>query len=285
MATRGANPTTRQRNLRRRLRELRTQDGRTAAAVALALGWSESRLARLETTSVRPKIAAVQQLLDEYGIEASERDRILGLVEDARARGWWDDYQDIVKDRALIYVGLEAEASHIRTYEAQLIPSLLQTPEYAAAALERRLPWPDEQTLARQVELRKRRQQVLSGPRPATMWAIVDEAALHRVIGDPKVMRDQLAHLVELGRHDHIHIQVLPFAAGAHAGTSTFIALDFPDSVDPEVVYLESIGSSTFVEDLPRVETFRLAFESMVRQAWSVRASRTFIEKLLSELG
>lgn len=284
MATRGAGPTIRQRHLRRVLKRLRTERGRSAADVAQALGWSESRLTRLETTSTRPKAAAVEQLLDIYGItDPAERAHILGLVTEARERGWWDDYADIVTDRGLIYVGLEAEASHIRVYEALYVPHLLQTPEYARAVLERRLPWPGDGKLRRQVEMRTRRQQVLTSAHPPTLWVILDESVLHRVVGGPKVMRDQIAHLVEMSRLPNIHLQLLPFAAGAHAGTTTFVVLDFPDSVDPEVVYLESVGANTFVEQVTRVEMFRVAFESLIKQAMYVSATRTLLEKLLSE--
>lgn len=288
MEARRTGPTIRQRELRRKLQDLRADAGRTALDVAKALGpgWSASRLVRMEKTSTRPKPEAVVQLLDEYRItDRAERSRILNLVAEARERGWWDDYQNIIRDRAAIYVGLENDASGLRTYESQLVPSLLQTPEYARAALERRLPWPDAGTLDRQVELRMRRQQVLTGPHPLTMWAIIDEAALNRMVGGPQIMRDQLAHLVEMSRRSHVHIQVLPFGAGAHAGASTFIVLDFEDSVEPEVVYLESVGASTFVEDAEQVELFRVAFESLLDDAWSVIETREVLEKLLPKLG
>jgi hypothetical protein len=240
----------------------------------------------MEKTSTRPKPEAVVQLLDEYRItDRAERSQILNLVAEARERGWWDDYQDIIRDRAAIYVGLEHDASGLRTYESQLVPSLLQTPEYARAALERRLPWPDAGTLDRQVELRMRRQQVLSGPHPLTMWAIIDEAALHRMVGGPKVMRDQLAHLVDIGRRSHVHIQMLPFEVGAHTGASTFIVLDFKTSVEPEVVYLESVAASTFVEDAEQVELFRVAFEVLLDDAMTVIETREFLGKLLARSG
>lgn len=285
MATRQS-PTVRLRRLGAELKRIREQQKLSVLHVAGALGWSTAKLSRIESgVGTMPQISNVKKLLDLYGIhDGPERDTAIALTHQARKRSWWHAVKDALEPGYATYIGLEDEASRIRVYDANIVPSLLQTDAYAAANIRGQMPGIPDDVFDLHMHVMRHRRELLNAEPPLDLWAIVDEAALRRTVGGTDVMRDQLGHLVEMGRLRHVHLQVLPFSAGAHAGVCPFAVVDF-GSVDPEVVYLRTVARTVWMEERAHVVRFRVAFESMIEQALSVRASRTLIEKLLTELG
>ena len=153
-----------------------------------------------------------------YGVsDPDERDSLLDLVRQANQPGWWRDFDDVMPGWVESYIGLEEAASTLRTYETHFVPGLLQTPDYARAVLASGMPPLQGHDLDRGVELRLRRQRVLSRSNPLRIWAVVEEAALLRHVGSEDVHRRQLEHLLEVTARPHISVQLLPVANSAHA--------------------------------------------------------------------
>ncbi|MGH3941824.1 MAG: DUF5753 domain-containing protein, partial [Pseudonocardiaceae bacterium] len=222
-----------------------------------------------------------------YGIiEEEQREEFLALARQANAPGWWHQYGDILSSWFEVYLGLEQAASRIRTYEAQFIPGLLQTEEYARAVI--RLshthgPIPDTE---RRVALRMARQELLtpSGPNATTLWAVLDEAALRRPLGSREVMRTQLERLVELAEYPNITLQILPLRIGSHAAAGgTFTVLRFPEPDLPDIVYIEQLTSALYLDKRQDIDKYLAVLENLCVQAMSPTETCEFIKKILTE--
>ncbi|MFI6575193.1 helix-turn-helix domain-containing protein [Nocardiopsis sp. NPDC050513] len=251
-------PTIRRRRLSEELRQLRAAKGYTLEQAAEKLEWSRAKIANIETGKrLRPYVSDVGLLLDVYEVtNPARREALLELTRQSRAKGWWTSYGDLL---AGAYIGLEAEASSIATYQVGAIPGLLQTAHYAAASARAALNAPDD--VERGVDIRMRRQQILRRDNPPRLWAIIDEAALVRPATSdaPEVMREQIRHLIACAKGANtITIQVLPFSKGLHAGTGgPFVLLDFPNPMDRPIVYLETRNDGLYLEKQEEIADYR----------------------------
>jgi hypothetical protein len=130
--------------------------------------------------------------------------------------------------------------------------------------------------IARWLEFRMSRQQVLTGDEPVEFEAIFDEAILHRPIGGPEVMHEQLMHLVEVAQHRNVTIHVLPFTAGAHAGSAgAFTIFEMPTAY-PDVAYIETRAGSIYME-AEGVEPFNRAYDNLKVSTLSPEDSLAFL--------
>jgi transcriptional regulator with XRE-family HTH domain len=213
------NPTVRRRRLGSELRKLREQKGMTAEEVAARLLVSQSKISRLENGRRSISQRDVRDLCGVYGVEDVRIvDSLMQMAKESRQQGWWHAFGDIPYS---VYIGLETEAASLRVFEPQVVPGLLQTTAYASAVIAGNLPEASPEQVDKRVSVRMRRQERISAAdSPLRMWAVIDEAALCRKVGDNQIMREQLHHLVELSRLPHVTVQVLPFEAGAHPGLS-----------------------------------------------------------------
>lgn len=279
-------PTVRRRQLGAALRRLREGAGLSLDDAANVLECGRSKISRIETghRGIRPK--ELRELLTEYGIDQERQAALLEVARHSALRGWWNSYGNVLSETYRDYISLEASASAIWTYEAQYIPGLLQTEAYARAVAASSLvkETPDEQ--ATFVKVRLERQQVITSTTPLDLWAVVSEAALRQMVGGAKVMREQLAHLVELAnRLPNITIQVLPFAVGAHAGTSgPFVILKFPESPELGVVYLEGQTGGIYLETTNDCERYALVFDHLRASALPTETSVHLIESMAKDL-
>jgi transcriptional regulator with XRE-family HTH domain len=293
-------PTVRLRRLAAELRRLREQDGRTADQAAKALGWSKPKLLRLENRlATKPQAAMVCELLDLYGVSGDRRDAILTLVREARQRGWWQPYTGALTSGHATYIGLEDEADVVRTYEGTVVPGLLQTEDYARATIQGVAPGLAADVVESRVEIRLHRQRLYrqrlllaaddeqpnAGQPLKRLWAIFDEAVLHRVVGGPQVMRGQLQHLLAAAAHPSVVLQVIPFSAGAHPGIpGSFVHLTFAQPLDPEVVYVDSPAGQALIEEDAEVAVFRGTFEQLKGAALPQDKTVDMIEKQLKAM-
>ncbi|MEU7144057.1 helix-turn-helix transcriptional regulator [Nocardia sp. NPDC046473] len=229
------------------LRRLREAKGITREAAGDAIRGSHAKISRLELGRTGFKDRDIRDLLSLYGVnDAEERERFLDLARQANEPGWWHRYSDLLPQWFGTYLGLEQAASKIRTYEAHLVPGLLQTPEYARAVVA--LGYEDVDT-DRRVQVRQRRQEILHRSDPPIVWAVIDEAALHRPVGGPRVHREQMEHLIQLAELPTVTIQVLPYSSGEHAAAgSSFSILRFAESELPDIVYLEHLTSALYLD-------------------------------------
>jgi transcriptional regulator with XRE-family HTH domain len=270
------NPTVRRRRLGAELRRLREQKGMTAEDVAQQLLVSQSKISRLENGRRSISQRDVRDLCTVYGVtEDAMVDGLMTMARESRQRGWWHAFGDLPYS---VYIGLEQEAAKILVYESLLLPGLLQTREYAEALVAGIQPDRDAEAVRRRVEVRMQRQERIQGELPVDLWAVIDEAALTRTVGDPEVMRGQLEHLAQLGELPHINIQVLPFRSGAHPGMSgAFSILEFPESADTAVVYLEGVTSDLYLEKEPDVRRYTGLYEHLRASALSTVESKALI--------
>jgi transcriptional regulator with XRE-family HTH domain len=270
-------PTVRRRELGALLRKLRTEKGLTVEQAADQLMFSMSKLSRMETGHGAPSRRDVRDLCALYEVtDEAERKRMMNLAVEGRQAGWWQSYD---LNQFADYVGLEADAVSVKNYQSILIPGLLQTPDYARAVNEAVIPQPDPERLEEQTEVRLRRQDRLTQDPPLRFGVILDEAALHRVIGGPAVMEAQLRHLTELSKLPNVTLQVIPFSAGGHpAMDSTFNVLEFADAV-PGVVYVEGLVGWVYMKRSQDVERYARVFERLCHVALPPRESVELIEK------
>jgi transcriptional regulator with XRE-family HTH domain len=277
-------PSVRRRRLGAQLRRLRDDAGFTLASAAERLGMPRAKLGKLETSELKTvKPSDLDAMLALYAVEdAQARELVELLARDAKIRGWWWKYRDLFGPEPL--PDFEAEASVIRTFEPQVIPGLLQTPEYAEAVF-RGGRYTSPERIVRQVEARMERREILQRfDSPARLWAVIDEAALRRPMGGPEVMRTQCEYLLRVGALPNIDLHVLPFAAGAHAALSgSFVILDFPEALDPTIVYTDTVGSGLFEESPDEVGQYETVFGDVTAAALTTAASAEFIEAIQKE--
>src|SRR5690606_15672544 len=212
-----------------------------------AIRGSHAKISRLELGRTGFKERDIRDLLTLYGVtDAAEREAFLDLARRANEPGWWHRYSDLLPQWFGTYLGLEQAAGKIRTYEAHLVPGLLQTPDYARAVLAL---GSDDADTDRRVAVRRRRQDILRRTDPPIVWAVIDEAALHRPVGGSRVHLEQIAQLIGYSDLPNGAVQVLPYSAGEHAAAgSSFSILRFAESELPDVVYLERLSSALYRE-------------------------------------
>jgi hypothetical protein len=251
------------------LRRLREAQGVSREDAGWEIRSSESKISRMELGRVGFKERDVADLLTLYGLDdADERDRLLALARDANTPGWWHRFGDVLPNWFQSYLGLEAAAALIRTYEVQFVPGLLQTKEYARAVVLLGHERAAAEEIERRVNLRMARQQLLARPDPPHLWAVVDEAALRRPIGGHDVMRGQIEALIDATKLPNIRLQVIPFLAGGHAAAGgAFSILRFPDQDLPDVVYIEQLTSALYLDKRDDVDQYAVAMETLCVEA------------------
>lgn len=262
-------PTVRRRELGALLRKLRKDKDLTVDQVTTYLECSASKISRIETGQRGATPRDVRDLCDLYGVtDQAERGRLVGLAREGKQQGWWQSYD--LPFATPMYVGLEAEAVRIKDYDSAVIPGLLQSADYLRALHDDPLPEPTDRELTpelveRRVEARLIRQQLLTRrqPPPLEFWAIMDEAALHRLIGGPAVMGAQLKRVVEAMQLPNVTVQVIPYSIGPHpALDSTFNILEFSGAA-PHLVYSEGLAGFIFMEREEDVERYNDVFRHL----------------------
>ncbi|MGR6913032.1 helix-turn-helix domain-containing protein [[Actinomadura] parvosata] len=280
MPSQQGSPTVRRLRLGQELRLLRERRNFTGAKAARELGWSPSKVSRIEAAKTMPSAEDIKSMVKLYRADGDKLEELVGLLRDAEQRGWWEDYEDTLPEEYTRFLGLEAEAIHQRDWEPQVVPGLLQTEGYAREVIlaTRGISRLTHSGVRSRVEARLDRQQrVLHRPDPCRMSVILDEAALMRRFGEPSVMREQMEHLLEVSLLSHVSVQVLPLDSLHPVNTGAFIHLKFAEFDD--VVYLEQLYSARFVEDLERVAGYETAFDHMRSEALDEDDSRILIQR------
>lgn len=271
--------TMRRRRLGAELRRLREGTGLTGDQVAERLDWYGAKVSKIETGRIAVGWGDVSDLLDLYGIEDDEtRERLIALARESRRReGWWQPYSDLLSKNNRTLIDLEVSASSLRIFEPLVVPGLLQTPDYARAIITSRLEY-EEKEVQRRVELRMQRQAVVAKDGSLDLWAIIDEAALHRENGGSQVMRDQLLRLAEVAEEPGVQVQVIPNRVGAHAAMSgSFGLFSFADDGDPDIAFIENVAGTLYLERKEDIAACSIAFEHLRTAAFSLPQSLDLI--------
>lgn len=275
----------RQRRVAAELKKLRELALLTADEVAGNLGWSPSKVSRVENAKIRLKPDDVERLLGLYEVHGEQRSTLLSLVAADGRKKWWDAYADILAPDDLTLISFEAEASSAWNYEPMVVPGLLQTEAYARRIIYMwhslsNIPPPD---MERRLEVRMTRQQVIRSGRPLKLAVVIDEAVLRRQIDERAVMREQLLHLVETSELPNVEVRILPLHGQHVTSTGPLMSLQIPDFGD--VVYLENfLNGRLYIDDAAVIYQHALVFEQLSDAALDLDASRRLIIKTADEL-
>ena len=207
------------------------------------------------------------------------------LAKESKQRAWWQNY-DEVASRSSIYIGLEEAATEISWYETIRVPGLLQTPDYTRAIIRAIIPGLSTEAVDQYVASRMERQQVLSAKPPLRLWVILDEAVVRRQVGGPKVMHDQLNHLIEVAaQFPNVTLQFVPYSAGGHAGMDgAFSIMTFPQGSLSDVVYIEERTGHLFLDQEDDLAVFREVFNHLRASASSRDESMAILERIAQDI-
>ncbi|MFJ4980508.1 helix-turn-helix domain-containing protein [Streptomyces coeruleorubidus] len=276
--------TTRRRQLGATMRKLRSRTGLTLEEAGRLVGVSKATVSRYETTAGPVKWIVVDALCREYGATDAERRAVVNLAKNAKERGWWSSFADSIPESMNLLLTLEDEAVRENHFCCVYVPGLLQTREYSTALQKANEVPLESAEIERLVDIRMKRQEILTRPKPLHLWAILDESVVRRVVGSPAVMKEQLDRLLEANESPHITLQVLPFSKGAHAAAlGSFVIIGGPEPA-LDVVYVDFHTGSLFLEKEEELERYRLAFEYLRAQALDMEASSALIHRARKEL-
>ncbi len=276
----GTSPTVRRWELGALLRELRHEAGLSVEDVARHLLCSQAKVSRMETGQRAATLRDVRDLSTLYKVPEEQQQRLMSLAREARQEAWWQKY-DVPYTT---FIGLEAAAVSISCYELGFVPGLLQVEPYARAALRGQLPNASSSAIQDRVEVRMGRQELLSRDEPPDLWFVLDESVLRREVGGTKVMRDQVAHLIEVSRLPSVTLQVIPFGKGAHLGMiGSFVTLAFAEKLLSDVTYIEGLTGDQYLDREADVARYRHAFNHLRATADSPSESRRFLEQVVTD--
>ncbi|HSZ47681.1 MAG TPA: helix-turn-helix transcriptional regulator [Streptosporangiaceae bacterium] len=280
------------RRLAAELARLRKDSGLTGAQVAKQLNWSTSKVSRYELARTGLKPDDVDILLDFYRIDGKAKEELLTLATEAAKRGWWEAYSDVLPDELAELIGLETEARLALTWQIECIPGLLQTENYASQVnrgFQEVVAMPPR-AMARRVKARLLRQQVLTRDNPLCLSVVIDESALLRGPADPRVMRDQMEHLVEVSALPNVTIHVLPISGSLAIIQPSFVVLEFGDSeigsADnlPDVAYAEHLVTNLYFEEEDDTYHYKEAYGHLAAAALSEADSTAMFAELAKRI-
>jgi transcriptional regulator with XRE-family HTH domain len=275
-------PTVRRRELGALLRALRNEKSLTVAQVAERLLCSPSKVSRMETGHGIATPRDVRDLCDLYEVtDQAERDRMMTLARESKRRAWWQSYELSYAT----YVGLEAEAVVISAFQSSAVHGLLQTADYARAGDEGTMPRPSPERIEMQIQAKLTRQEILVREGPPRFAVVLDEAALHRMVGGYQVMAAQLARILDVSALPNVQVQVLPFDRGAHpALESNFTILELPDQA-PGVVFVEGLIGSTYLDRAGDLKRYHEIFRELQSIALNPQDTADMIAKRMRDYG
>lgn len=270
------------------LRRYRENAGLSTAKAAEVLDCTKGKISRIENGHVPVRAPDLTALIQRYGIEdpeVCERLRALSRRANRRRRdGWWHQYSAVLGDIYRDYITMETICEGVRTFQAQLVPGLLQTPEYGRAITVASRAWHSAEEIDQFVQVRLARQERLTGEAPLQLWAVLAEGVLHQQVGGPAVMRDQLEHVAKVAEQPNVTVQVLPFSRGAHSGMfGPYLLLSFPRVSAQDLVLTETPTGNLWIEGESEVTRYRELFDDARTSALPPTESLDLIRRIAKE--
>ncbi|WP_371783683.1 helix-turn-helix domain-containing protein [Streptosporangium subroseum] len=270
--------------LGKQLRELREAANLTLKETGEFLQRDGSTVSRFEAGLYPARTPDVIALLDLYGVAGEQRrEGLIRLSRDVWQSGWWDAYSEVVSLGIVDYAWLESRAQQIRSFDALVIPGLLQTQHYMEAMIRAEDPDASPDQINRWIEFRQTRQQVMTAKEAPNFVAVLDEAALRRLVGGSEVMRDQLDQLAVAAGQTNTEIRVLPLTAGAHASPDgSFRIFELPEPY-PAVAYVPSPAGAIYAE-AEAADRLKLKFDRICHASLTAKKSIELIMAIAEDL-
>ncbi|MGW3957749.1 helix-turn-helix domain-containing protein [Streptomyces sp. NPDC004752] len=270
------------------LRRFREAAGLTTLAAAEVLDCTKGKISRIENGHVPVRTPDLNALMKAYGVDDEEaRERLAALARRANRRrreGWWHQYGSILGDSYRDQIEMEDICDSVRTYEVQLVPGLLQTPEYGRAVTVASRSWETPEQIDQFVQVRLARQERLTGPEPLELWVVLSEGVLRQQVGGPEVMRAQLEHLACIAELPNVTVQVLPFARGAYSGMfGPYLLMRFPQVASMDLVLTETPTGNIWIERESEVAHYRTLFDDARTAALPPTESLRFVQRVAKE--
>jgi transcriptional regulator with XRE-family HTH domain len=280
-----SSPTVRRRRLAAELRRLRERAGLIGEQVAERMGWSASKVSRIENAHTTPRPSEIKELLLLYGIDGQYAEQLLALAREANRKGWWEGYSGALPDAHTEYIGLEAEAKSSLQWGPEFAIGLMMTEAYTRQMIRDNTrsiaPIPPGE-IERRIEARMIRQQILKRDPPFRLKVALDESVLRRRVGSNGTMRAQLDQLLELSEYDNINLRILSLDSPHPIITGGFNLLQFGEAHDVsyrDVVYLEHLTGGLYFEEERETYQYHLAFERLSDFSATPEESRNIIVK------
>jgi transcriptional regulator with XRE-family HTH domain len=282
-------PTVRRRRLAAELRRLRDGLHLTLDEVASQLGWSPSKVSRYELAQGGLKPIEVRRLLDLYGVDGGKRETLLSLAREATDKGWWEEYADVIPEDYVSIIGLEAEATAEWSWHLDVIPGLLQHEAYIRAIISqaRALAPTPPSKIDRRVAMRLRRQELLHRDPPLQFSAVLDQGVLLRRMGSNSVMREQLAHLIEVAQLPNVSLRVKQLDGGFPVLVNSFDLLAFGvagETTMPDVVWTEHLTSAIYFEGEADTFQYHVVFEALSDGALGTSESLELLDQIIDQV-
>ncbi|MBF6137229.1 helix-turn-helix domain-containing protein [Nocardia puris] len=246
------------------------------------IGSSTAKINYLETGRTQQQPADIRKLLALYGVDEKHIDRVVSLAARADQNPWWTPFGEVLPDWFKTFVGLEGMCEGLFAFESMKLPGQVQTPEYARALFADSIeiaPLEIDQV----VKARMARQRLETETAPLNFRAVIDEAVLHRLVGGPAVMRQQLEHLLDLMKRDNVELHIMPFSVPVHDGINgDFVLLDLPG--DRSIGYVEHSTGALYVQDEDQLRWYKLAAERLCAAALSPAESADMLAERIAAI-
>ena len=288
-----AGSTVPRRQLGRYLRQLREEARITVKLASEELEWSAPKIWRIEGGATSLRALDVEAMCRLYGAKEDVTEALMGLARETKAKGWWHSYGDAIPTWFELYVGLENAANHLRQYEPELIPGLLQTEAYAREVFQLGHPDIGQAEIERAVAARMERQQILTRNLPAAphLDVVINEAALRRPLADRPSMATQLLHIIRVAGLPNVSVRVLPLRSGLHRAVmagGSFVILGFPDTgrvagAEPTTVYSEKLTGSLYLDKPHEVDAHEALWADLASKALDEARSVKAISAIAKE--
>jgi hypothetical protein len=262
------------------LRRLREEADLAPGIAHPRLDWSRSKLDRIEAGETIPKPTDLAAALTLYGADAATTAHLEQLRTEAKKRGWYTAFADVWNSG---YAALEDGACDIFEMQANMVPGLLQTSEYARAVITAANPKRSPEWIDKAVQARMNRKELLNRDTGrASLRCVIDESALRRLVGGPHVMLRQISYLWDMARRPNITVQILPLEAGAYAAMdNSFIKLTFPPEAElSPVVFAEGLWGAVYQESPLDLARFTLAEEAVMNDCLSPEMTVSYLATL-----
>lgn len=285
LGTADGGPTARRMMLGAHLRRFREAAELSRSDAGFTIRASESKMSRIEAGKVGFKVRDVADLLTTYGVnDPAEREALLEMAKQSNQQGWWHRFNDVIPGWFNDFVGLEESASLIQAYEHQFVPGLLQTEDYTRAVMTHGRPQHSTPEIEEAINVRRRRQRILTRPGGPRLWVVLDESVLRRAVGGCSVLEAQIDALLEATKMPHISLQILTHQRSTNAAEGAFTMLRFAATELPTLVYLEHLTGALYLDRPDEVETYGRVLDILAVDAETPEDSRQLLSKLRTEI-